>query len=353
MASFPLLGAAIGIIDKGIDQIINRANADHQNKVTRTLMALQNQYNTLNYEKYSSPSAQMRQLKEAGLNPDLMYQNGASGIGNLGSVSMGSSAPISPSSSGLTSSLATLTQLKLAEQQSKLNDANIGLVNANKDKVVAETNKLRSETPSSDFSNLLTLFAAHHLANVPRVDGWVDELGNIVGTDSMSKPANAVAWSNGPDPNFKLSAADIDNVQKLISLNGDIYFNSWRKTYYALQDKVATTQVGKDRIIQALADMPYQQYKQTIESINKIKSDIDVNSSTIKKIAQDITESKARVENLEANTSYIKFKQLFEGDNNLNTIIRRLFDGWDTMDTKTKFMNFILALATLGMAFKA
>lgn len=98
--------------------------------------------------------------------------------------------------------------------------------------------------------------------------------------------------------------------------------------------------------------MPYQQYKQTIESINKIKSDIDVNSSTIDKIAQDITESKARVQNLDANTSYIKFKQLFEGDNNLNTIIRRLFDGWDTMDTKTKFMNFILALATLGMAFK-
>lgn len=344
MASIPILGS-IGLIDKGIDQIINRSNAAYQNKETRDLMALQNQFNTLNYEKYSSPSAQMRQLKEAGLNPDLMYQNGASGIGNLGTVSMGSSAPVSPSSSGLTSSLSTLTQLKLAEQQSKLNDANIDLVNA-------EANKLRSETPSPDFSDLLTRFAATHLENAPRVDGWVDALGNIVGTDSMSKPANAVAWSNGPDPNFKLSAADIDNVQKLIALNGDVYFNAWRKTYYDLQDKVANTQLGSDPVIKSLADMPYQQYKQTIESINKIKSDIDVNSSTIDKIAQDITESKSRVNNLDANTSYIKFKQLFEGDNNLNTIIRRLFDGWDTMDTKTKFMNFILALATLGMAFK-
>ncbi|MEE3416368.1 MAG: hypothetical protein VZR53_13485 [Prevotella sp.] len=351
MASIPILGS-IGLIDKGIDQIINRSNSAYQNKETRNLMALQNEFNTLNYEKYGSPSAQMRQLKEAGLNPDLMYQNGASGIGNLGSVSMGSSAPVSPSSSGLTSSLATLTQLKLAEQQSKLNDANIGLVNANKDKAIAEANKLRSETPSPDFSDLITRFAAAHLENAPRVNGWVDALGNIVGTDSMSKPANAVAWSNGPDPNFKLSAADIDNVQKLISLNGDIYFNAWRKTYYDLQDKVAKTQLASDPVIKSLADMPYQQYKQTIESINKIKSDIDVNSSTIDKIAQDITESKSRVKNLDANTSYIKFKQLFEGDNNLNTIIRRLFDGWDTMDTQTKFMNFILALASLGMALK-
>lgn len=351
MASIPLL-SSIGLIDKGIDQIINRSNAAYQNKETRDLMALQNQFNTLNYEKYSSPSAQMRQLKEAGLNPDLMYQNGAGGIGNLGTVSMGSSAPVSPSSSGLTSSLSTLTQLKLAEQQSKLNDANIDLANANKDKVVAETNKLRSETPSSDFSDLLTRFAANHLENVPRVDGWVDELGNIVGTDTMSKPANAVAWSNGPDPNFKLSAADIDSVQKLISLNGDVYFNAWRKTYYDLQDKVANTQLGSDPVIKALADMPYQTYKQTIETINKIKSDVDVNSITIDKIAQDITESKSRVNNLDANTSYIKFKKLFEGDNNLNTIIRRLFDGWDTMDTKTKFMNFILAISTIGMALK-
>lgn len=351
MASIPILGS-IGLIDKGIDQIINRSNSAYQNKETRDFMALQNQFNILNYEKYGSPSAQMRQLKEAGLNPDLMYQNGASGIGNLGSVSMGSSAPVSPSSSGLTSSLATLTQLKLAEQQSKLNDANIDLVNANKDKAVAETNKLRSETPSSDFSDLITRWAGTHLANAPRVDGWVDDEGYIVGTDSMSKPSNAVAWSNGPDPNFKLSAADIDNVQKLISLNGDVYFNAWRKTYYDLQDKVANTQLGSDSVIHSLADMPYQQYKQTIETINKIKSDIDVNSSTIDKIAQDITESEARVKNLDANTSYIKFKKLFEGDNNLNTIIRRLFDGWDTMDTKTKFMNFILAIATIGMALK-
>lgn len=345
MASIPLLGSAIGIIDKGIDQIINRSNAAYQNKETRALMALQNQFNTLNYEKYSSPSAQMRQLKEAGLNPDLIYQNGASGIGNLGTVSMGSSASVSPSSSGFSSSLSTLTQLKLAEQQSKLNEANIDLVNA-------EANKLRSETPSPDFSDLITRFAAHHLENAPRVDGWVDELGNIVGTDTMSKPANAVAWSNGPDPNFKLSAADIDNVQKLISLNGDVYLNAWRKTYYDLQEKVANTQLGSDDVIKSLADLPYQQYKQTIETINKIKSDIDVNSSTIDKIAQDITESKSRVKNLDANTSYIKFKQLFEGDNNLNSIIRRLFDGWDTMDTKTKFMNFILAIATIGMALK-
>lgn len=248
MASIPILGS-IGLIDKGIDQIINRSNAAYQNKETRDLMSLQNQFNILNYEKYSSPSAQMRQLKEAGLNPDLMYQNGASGIGNLGSVSMGSSAPVSPSSNGLTSSLSTLTQLKLAEQQAQLNDANIGLVNANKDKAVAETNKLRSETPSSEFSDLLTRFAANHLANVPRVNGWVDAEGYIVGTDSMSKPDNAVSWSNGPDPNFKLTAADIDNVQKLISLNGDVYFNAWRSTYYDLQDKVAHSQIGSDRVI--------------------------------------------------------------------------------------------------------
>lgn len=43
----------------------------------------QNAYNLKMYQDYQSPQAQMRQIKEAGLNPYLMYSNGAGGVGGI------------------------------------------------------------------------------------------------------------------------------------------------------------------------------------------------------------------------------------------------------------------------------
>ena len=50
----------------------NRSMAEQANKWARE--------NIADARAYNSPAAQMKRLKEAGLNPDLMYGNGASGL---------------------------------------------------------------------------------------------------------------------------------------------------------------------------------------------------------------------------------------------------------------------------------
>ena len=63
------------------------------------LAQLQNKWNLEQWNReneYNSPSQQMARLKAAGLNPDMMYQNGTSGLTAASSPSMTSGAPSSP-----------------------------------------------------------------------------------------------------------------------------------------------------------------------------------------------------------------------------------------------------------------
>lgn len=66
----------------------------------KELMRLQNQYAVENWNRenaYNTPAMQKKRLQEAGLNPDLMYGNGAAGL-QAGSIDSPSapSAPMSP-----------------------------------------------------------------------------------------------------------------------------------------------------------------------------------------------------------------------------------------------------------------
>lgn len=74
-----------------------------ENEKNRTynfnLAQLQNKWNLEQWNReneYNSPAQQMARLKAAGLNPDMMYQNGTSGLTAASSPSMTSGAPSSP-----------------------------------------------------------------------------------------------------------------------------------------------------------------------------------------------------------------------------------------------------------------
>ena len=84
-------GIASGLINNGYSQ----ANAAQAFQNQKELMRIQNQYSRENWaleNAYNTPKAQMDRLRAAGLNPNLVYGNGASGL-QSGSIS----SPAAPS----------------------------------------------------------------------------------------------------------------------------------------------------------------------------------------------------------------------------------------------------------------
>lgn len=91
----PLVGILGSIAAGAVNQGIAGANSDKAFERQKELMALQQQYAVENWQRennYNTPAAQKARLKAAGLNPDLMYGNGAAGL-QAGSIA----APTAPS----------------------------------------------------------------------------------------------------------------------------------------------------------------------------------------------------------------------------------------------------------------
>lgn len=134
-------------IDKQISaqQVENQKNREYnldlakkQNEWSIDQWNRENQYNT--------PSAQMSRLIKAGLNPDLIYSNGTSGLTSASSPTMTSGAPSQPVD---LSNLANKPTVGHVVQQS-LNDALLG---AQTRLIGAQAKKLESETEGQDIHN--------------------------------------------------------------------------------------------------------------------------------------------------------------------------------------------------------
>lgn len=97
MAAAAFVGglASLGLQAYSQNAADERADLSFQRQ--KELMALQNQYAVQNWERennYNHPKEQMKRLKAAGLNPDLMYGNGAAGLQGGSISALG--APASP-----------------------------------------------------------------------------------------------------------------------------------------------------------------------------------------------------------------------------------------------------------------
>lgn len=78
-----LIGAAASIAGSAVNSANSSAAADKAYKRQKELMAMQQQYAVENWNRevnYNDPRQQMMRLKAAGLNPDLVYGNGAAGL---------------------------------------------------------------------------------------------------------------------------------------------------------------------------------------------------------------------------------------------------------------------------------
>lgn len=137
----PVIGSAL---ISGAGSVLGSMFSGHQNyKNTKKLMAYQNQMNIENWKmenKYNSPGAQMARLREAGLNPSLVYSSGTDNTGG----SIGSSSPASMAgnvdySQSIPSAVNTYFAAKMQNQQL----ANMEYQN---DYIRAQLNKLHQDT---------------------------------------------------------------------------------------------------------------------------------------------------------------------------------------------------------------
>lgn len=152
------VGSIAGMI--GQNKIVNKqiAAQREENRLNRyynqMLARQQNQWNLEQWNRenaYNSPLAQMYRLRQAGLNPDLMYGQGTTG-NSAGSPEMTFGAPSEPNDmSAMLSKRSfgqTMQQILDKEQQRRMNEAQIEAIKAN-------TNKTNSETQGQDIDNAI------------------------------------------------------------------------------------------------------------------------------------------------------------------------------------------------------
>lgn len=152
------VGSIAGMI--GQNKIVNKqiAAQREENRLNRyynqMLARQQNQWNLEQWNRenaYNSPLAQMYRLRQAGLNPDLMYGQGTTG-NSAGSPELTSGAPSEPNDmSAMLSKRSfgqTMQQILDKEQQRRMNEAQIEAIKAN-------TNKTNSETQGQDIDNAI------------------------------------------------------------------------------------------------------------------------------------------------------------------------------------------------------
>lgn len=106
------------------------------------LAKMQNQWNIEQWNRenaYNDPSAQMSRLRNAGLNPDLMYQNGVSGITAASSPQLTAGSPSSVPNYESYSNMQTVGDMMLNALQAE--------------NLRAQTEKIKTDTKGSSIQN--------------------------------------------------------------------------------------------------------------------------------------------------------------------------------------------------------
>lgn len=163
-----MIGAAIAGVSNIVGGILNNRN---NLKMQREQNEFNAQQSELAYDRqldfwgknnaYNTPEQQMKRLRQAGLNPYLMFQNGLGSSGNSVGVSpppAAHSAGLVPSTigEGISRGFESLMQgLQLAINNKKAN-SDIQVNNAEIEKKKAETGKTQVETEGAKISNSWT-----------------------------------------------------------------------------------------------------------------------------------------------------------------------------------------------------
>lgn len=142
--TIPLLQTGASLLQTGATLAANKASQKENREYNLKLAQMQNQWNVEQWQRandYNSPSAQVQRLRDAGLNPNLIYGNGLSNIA-VSSPEMTGGSPSSPMD---WSSLANMNNPVNNYLDAQLKQAQIDNINADTGKKGAETSILTDQ----------------------------------------------------------------------------------------------------------------------------------------------------------------------------------------------------------------
>ncbi len=271
-------GAAISAIGSFFGNKSNRKQSaeafERESKFAREERLAQQQWIEQMYEKnnsYNSPAAQMQRLKDAGLNPDLMYSRGD--VGNATAPEAPAQAPtprfnVIPSNTyGQTAQIAADAGLKAA--QARLADSQGKKADTEESLLTADYLLRKARTESDIELNNSTIYVNHEL-------GQLNHAEAEVAAKKLQEIDVAMSEARERINTLKAQQSEID--EKLVQMRFDRYLRS--KEFELL-------------------------CKKTYQDIKESNSRISLNASEI----QDIMATQlARVMNLNAST-YMQKKQ--------------------------------------------
>ena len=298
-------GAAISAIGSFFGNRRNRKASreafERESKFAREERLAQQEWIEQMYEKnnsYNSPAAQMQRLKDAGLNPDLMYSRGDVGNATAPEAPAQAATPrfnvIPTNTYGQTAQIAAESGLKaaqarLADSQSKKTDTEESLLTADY--------LLRKARTESDIElNHSTIYVNHEL-------GQLNHAEAEVAAKKLQEIDVAMSEARERISTMKAQQSEID--EKIVQMKFDRYLRS--KEFELLCHK-------------------------TYQDIKESNSRISLNAAEI----QDIMATQlARVMNLNASTYMQKKQGLLAGEQTMTELYKQT--GIDISNQHAKF----------------
>ncbi len=292
----------------------------------KEMMALQNKYNTqaaaqsmeyaktmnrINFEQqnqmfdkqaeWNSPEQQKQRLKEAGLNPGLMY-----GIGGEGGSSVSSGGGTGTQVQGVnntgTQAVMMGLQAKSIESQITLNNAQASKINAETEKTEKETEKTSAETKG--VWSGIELLKAQTSSEEAKI-----KLTNM--QTELTEAMREESWSN-----WEKARAEIAEISRIMEkLNKEIEGMGFDNE---IKNKSKEAIIGN-----YFADLKVKG-QQIIESNSKVKLNerqLNVLNETIKDIQSTITNrdmtEETRRKSIDTEVNYMLYKMDLEGQQNV------------------------------------
>lgn len=298
-------GAAISAIGNWFGNKSNRKASreafERESKFAREERLAQQQWIEQMYEKnnsYNSPAAQMQRLKDAGLNPDLMYSRGDVGNATAPEAPAQASTPrfnvIPTNTYGQTAQIAAdaglkAAQARLADSQSKKTDTEESLLTADY--------LLRKARTESDIElNNSTIYVNHEL-------GQLNHAEAEVAAKKLQEIDVAMSEARERINTMKAQQSEID--EKIVQMKFDRYLRS--------------------NEFELLCKKTYQDMKES-------NSRISLNAAEV----QDMMATQlARVMNLNASTYMMKKQGLLAGEQTMTELYKQT--GIDISNQHAKF----------------
>lgn len=215
------------------------------------------------FDRNLSPSAQVQQYKDAGLNPALMYSKGASvssAPASFGSSSSGQGSSVSPGSAGLMDLMKSIVGMSIQAKEAK---ANIALKNAqaHQTNVLADLQHEQMDYISKDYE-LRSALQSKNIEDIDSQIAWRASQNELVAAHISEADAHS-SWYN-----MQTDLGAIDRDYK-----AQVY-----EHLFALQEQSVKKSIAEEKLAYAKTDTEKQKYKEQLDSYEARMDEISANA---------------------------------------------------------------------------